>query len=88
MARIHTQRKRDAERRFAFRVDVPVPEYGLGSRLNEMLAWYRANIKADTWAAHCHTEKQPGQIAADYCRFYFMNADEADLFRWRWMRDS
>ena len=88
MARHNTARKREAERRFPQRVDVPVPPEGLGNWLNEMLAWCRANITAGEWAQHGHSEKEAGQIAIDYARFYFMTADDADLFRWRWMPDS
>lgn len=86
MARTHNPGKRAAERRFPFHVDVPVPTGGLGNRLNEMLAWCRVNIAAGEWEQHGASTKEPGQIAVDYARFYFMTEADAGLFRWRWMR--
>jgi len=86
MARTHNPGKRDAESRFPVRVDVPVPEGGLGERLNRMVDWCQLNIKGGSWQVHGHSEKEARQIALDYCRFYFMTEVDADLFRWRWMR--
>jgi hypothetical protein len=87
MARVHHPMKLAAERKFAHRVDIPVPPVvGLGNRINEMEAWCRANFHADQWAHHGHREKEPGQIAKDYARFYFLTEADADLFRWRWVK--
>ena len=88
MARTHKPGKRAAEQKFPHRVDVPVPEGGLGNRLNEMVGWCRGNIAAGKWAAHGHSEKKPGQIAVDHARFCFITEADADLFRWRWMQGS
>ncbi|HEY7688162.1 MAG TPA: hypothetical protein VH835_05695 [Dongiaceae bacterium] len=84
MARPRNPRKREAESLFQFRIDVPVPEGGLGSRLNEMLDWCRANVESGQWAQHGHVQKQRGRIALDYARFYFALEADADLFWWRW----
>ena len=84
MARVHHPVKLAAERRFLHRVDIAVPQGGLGGALNAMLAWCRDNIHADQWAHHHHSEKQPGQIPQDCARFYFLNEEDAELFRWKW----
>jgi hypothetical protein len=39
MARYHYQTRRDAERQYPHRVDIPVPSMGLGKQLNHMLEW-------------------------------------------------
>jgi hypothetical protein len=83
----HTSaRKREAERRYPHRVDVPVPPGGLGNRINLMNDWCRANFHADQWAHYGHSQKEAGQIAEDYARFYFLSKADADLFRWKWMK--
>jgi hypothetical protein len=84
MARTRNPGKRAAEQNFPHRVDVPVPPGGLGNRLNQMLAWCVTNIRAENWEQHGHSEKQPGQVPVDHARFYFLIAEDADLFRWRW----
>jgi hypothetical protein len=50
-----------------------------------MEAWCCANFHADQWAHHGHSEKEAGQIAKDYARFYFLTEADAELFRWRWL---
>ena len=50
-----------------------------------MLDWCRANIAAGEWDQHGNSEKQPGQVAVDFARFYFMTEADAELFRWRWL---
>ena len=87
MARVHHPMKLAAERNFPVRVDIPVPPVvGLGNRIKEMEAWCRSNFHTDQWAHHNHSEKEPGQIAKDYARFYFLTEADADLFRWKWVR--
>lgn len=85
MTRTHYPTKREAERRFPHHVDVRVPEGGLGARLNLMLDWCRANISAGTWEQHGHSTRKPGQIPQDHAKFYFASADDAELFRWKWL---
>jgi hypothetical protein len=36
MARYHYETRRDAERKFPHRVDIPMPENGLGKQLNDI----------------------------------------------------
>ena len=43
------QAARDAERRFPIRVRIAVPPEGLGSRLDQIIAWLDANCGADVW---------------------------------------
>ena len=43
------QAARDAERRFPVRVRIAVPPEGLGSRLDQIIAWLDANCGADGW---------------------------------------
>ncbi len=73
-----------AERRFPHRVDIPVPDDGLGRRLDTMLAWCRENMEAGEWAQHGHTEYQPPELPTHVARFYFMEAKVADTFRQSW----
>jgi hypothetical protein len=86
MARNHSHyRKREAERRYPFRVDVPVPPViGLGGRLNAMVEWCRDNFQPDAWENHGHLERKAGEIPVDFARFYFMEKADAELFRWKW----
>jgi len=87
MARTRNPRKREAETRYPFRVDVPVPPViGLGGRLNAMQDWCRANIAAGAWDQHGRSEKALGQVPVDFARFYFATEADADLFRWRWLK--
>ena len=44
------QASREAERRFPVRIRIGVAPGGLGSRLNQMNAWWDANCGADGWA--------------------------------------
>jgi hypothetical protein len=39
MARYHYETRRDAERQYQHRVDIPMPPMGLGKQLNDMIAW-------------------------------------------------
>jgi hypothetical protein len=80
--------KRDAERRFPHRIDIPVPGSGLGRRLTDMLDWCREHVVADDWAQHGHGERRKGEAPVDFARFYFMNHVDADAFRSRWRGDA
>jgi len=88
MARTHHPSKRAAEQRYPFRVDAPVPAGGLGGRLNEMPGWCCANIAAGAWDQHGHSEKQPGQVAVDLARFYFVAESDAGLFHLAFARST
>lgn len=88
MARYHYQSRRDAERQYQHRVDVPVPEGGLGERLNQMHRWCREHVAAGGWAQHGVTDRtmRDGRgIPVDVARFYFAGAADAASFRNRWV---
>jgi hypothetical protein len=83
MTRYHYQTRRDAERRYPHRVDIPVPPNGLGGRLNEMLAWCRERLTE--WEHHGVTAGRDERgVASDAVRFYFMDEIAARQFRERW----
>jgi hypothetical protein len=76
--------KRDADRRFQHRVDIPVPGGGLGRRLTDMLDWCRSHVAVDAWAEHGHSEKRKGEAALYFSRFYFASESDAETFRKLW----
>ncbi len=78
--------KREAERRYPHKVDIPVPGSGLGRRLTDMHAWCAANVAAGEWAEHGHSERRKGEQPADFARFYFMRESDAEAFRRTWMQ--
>ena len=41
----------EAERRFPVRIRIAVPPEGLGSRLDQIIAWLDANCGADGWTS-------------------------------------
>ena len=79
-----TSGKKEAEKRFQHRVDIPVPDDGLGRRLDAMLAWCRENMEAGDWTQHGHTERQPPELPTHVARFYFAEAGMVEAFRQRW----
>ena len=76
--------KKEAERRFPHKVDIPVSGSGLGRRLTDMHAWCAANVAAGEWAAHGHQERRKGQQPADFARFYFARESDAEAFQRAW----
>jgi hypothetical protein len=78
--------KDEAERRFPRKVDVPVPDIGLGRDLMAMLEWCRQRVAADGWAYHGHTTRQRGEPPQHFARFYFADAAHAEAFARRWRR--
>jgi hypothetical protein len=86
VARYHYQTRRDAERQFPHRVDIPVPELGLGGQLNEMHAWCETNVAAGEWAHASVTDRNRRDdrgIPMSFARFYFMDEMAAEAFRRR-----
>jgi hypothetical protein len=85
MARYHYQTRRDAERRYPHRIDIPVPEGGLGKRLTDMIDWCGGRF-AD-WTFHGvideHQRDERG-IPIDFVRFYFIDEIAAQQFRQHW----
>jgi hypothetical protein len=75
------QAVRDAERRFPVRIRLAVPPEGLGSRLDQILAWLDANCGADAWAI---TPSSIRGVVNDALAVYFMDATIAGAFVTRW----
>ena len=56
------QATREAERRFPVRVMIAVPPKGLGSRLDQIIAWFDATCGADGWTStHQAREGSPSR---------------------------
>src|SRR5262245_9855658 len=71
--------KDEAERRFPHKVDVPVPELGLGRDLTAMLEWCRARVPQPAWAYHGHTARPSKRAAPVHsARWYFANPADAE----------
>jgi hypothetical protein len=78
-----------AERRFPHKVDIPVPETGLGRDLTAMLEWCRARVPQPGWAYHGHTARPIKRAAPVHCaRWYFLEEADAEAFRRTWLRNS
>ena len=75
------QAVRDAERRFPVRVRIAVPPEGLGSRLDQIIAWLDANCGADGWTS---TPSSTRGVVSDALAFYFLDATVASAFVARW----
>ena len=75
----------EAERRFPYRVDIPVPGSGGWRQLTHMHEWCRENVAASAWDQHGHSERRKGEAPIDYARFYFMDEADAEAFRRRWL---
>jgi hypothetical protein len=84
MARYHYQTRRDAERRFPNRADIPVPEGGLGKQLNDMIEWCDEQFTEWTHAGVTLPDRDDRGIPIDVVRFYFMDEIAAQKFRERW----
>jgi len=84
MARTRHPRKQEAEAKFRYRVDIPVPAGGLGDRLNAMLDWCQINIQPAGWEQHGHSIQEAAQVPKDFARFYFLTEQDAERFRQHW----
>jgi hypothetical protein len=69
----------DAERRFT-RIAVPPPG-GLGSRLDQIMAWLDANCGADGWTS---TPSSTRGVVNDALAIYFVDAMIGSAFVARW----
>jgi hypothetical protein len=86
-ARARHPGKDEAERRFPHKIDVPVPDTGLGRDLTAMREWCRQRVSADAWAYHGHTERpHHGDAPVSSARFYFAEEAHAEAFARRWRR--
>ena len=75
------QAVRDAERRFPVRVRIAVPPEGLGSRLDQIIAWLDANCGADGWTS---TPSSTRGVVNDALAVFFLDATIASAFVARW----
>ena len=85
MARTFNRLKQRSEKRFASKVDVPVPRGGLGQHLTEMLAWCREHAARGRWDCHGHQARAPDGTLQQFARFYFGDEPIAKAFRERWL---
>jgi len=82
--------QREAERRFPYRVDIPVAAGGFGRQLTELHDWCRAHVAAGQWAQHGFQDRARNDdrgVALEFTRWYFMTATDAEAFRRRWHED-
>jgi hypothetical protein len=85
-----TRFHRDADRRFHYRVDIPVSAGGFGPQLTELHDWCRAHVATGQWAQHGFMDRARRNdrgIALEFTRWYFMTAVDADAFKRRWHED-
>ena len=75
------QTARVDERRFAVRVRIAVPAEGLGSQLDQMIAWLDANCGPGFWAM---APSGASGVVNDAVAIYFRNAELARAFVNRW----
>jgi hypothetical protein len=67
--------KDDAERRFMYKVDIPVPGTGLGRDLTAMLECCHARVPRLGWEYHGHTTRPSKGAPPQHCaRWYFAEA--------------
>ena len=75
------QAARDAKRRFPVRVRIGIPPEGLGSRLDQMNAWFDSNCGADGWTS---TPSSTRGVVNDALAICFADATLASAFVARW----
>jgi len=75
------QAAHQAERRFAVRIRIAVPPEGLGSQLDQMIAWLNANCGADSWSM---TPSGTCGVVNDALAIYFLDSALARAFVTRW----
>lgn len=82
--------QREAERRFPYRVDIPVAAGGFGRQLTDLHDWCRAHVAAGQWAQHGFQDRgrhDDRGVALEFTRWYFMTAADVEAFRRRWHED-
>jgi hypothetical protein len=80
----NTSRSDNAEDRFPFKVDVPVPVEGLRHRLELMRAWCRDNVATGAWQERSHSVPAIGEAPTRYVRFCFIDRAGAETFGRTW----
>ena len=82
--RYQPARKRDAERRLPYTVDVSVrtrhPRF-----LTAMVGWCWKHATLGTWEQHGHGICPPGDTQMEFARFYFGDAAIAEKFKRTWL---
>jgi hypothetical protein len=74
--------KDKAERRFAHKIGIPVPDTGLGRDLTAMLEWCRARVPQPAWAYCGHTVRvSKGTAPVHNARWYLLDGADAEAFR-------
>ena len=72
-------------RKFLHRVDILVPEGGLGKQLNAMVDWCGGRFAEWTFHGVADKSQRDAQgIPIDLVRFYFIDEISAQEFRERW----
>jgi hypothetical protein len=72
---------RDAERILPVRIRIAVPPEGLGSQLDQMIAWLDANCGADSWSM---APSGTSGVVNDSLAIYFLDPALARAFVDRW----
>ncbi len=67
-----------AEARYRYRVDLPVPRYGLGRKIDDMDDWCHQYV--GDFEHHGWQKRVAGHIPIDYIRYYFDLAEIARQF--------
>jgi hypothetical protein len=75
------QTARQTERRFSVRIRIEVPPQGLGSQLDQMVAWLDANCGAGSWSI---SPSGTAGVVNDALAIYFPDAALARAFVNRW----
>lgn len=85
MARRSKTLREEAETRYPWRVDIPVPSDGLGKKLNDMETWCRAELLDEPWERHGRSVPEDAQgIKTQVSRFYFKDGAAAQVFQAQW----
>ena len=90
MTRARYPARREAERNYQHKVDVPGPPGGFGMRVTEIHSWCHDHVAAGTWEEHAHSDDRldADGIRIDFARFYFRDEADAERFRQEWLTES
>jgi hypothetical protein len=83
MVRRWTSDRELDEKTFRHKVDVPVPQGGLGRQLEEMVGWCHG--RAALWALHGRGSGDRRSPPRGYARFYFVEEPTAAAFAEAWV---
>jgi hypothetical protein len=78
--------KDEAERRFPHKIDISVPDTGLGRELTAMLEWCRDRVPEAGWAYHGYTARpRKGEVRVHCARWYFADPADVEAFKQIWL---